>query len=376
MTEEYLEELHFLLFNTFRVSITLLRDAFDGMILCEISKSNSIRVFSLTMFGICSFLLGCFLFALCISMLMLAKKEILLWKCLFKSGKENYGIIQGALKNRLANLHKEKGEKNIFNQVLEENDVKIQPSWRYFLAVCGFGLLIFIFFVVYFHWFFSKNIELLHFRMDILDIMVNRRVKLAQSVFFSEEFLVESKGNNLSSIFFNNTYFPSWQKASEKIRNEMKGLMVIFNSETFRETVPEEVFNILYKEYNSSLPVLKKGIWNAFSVIRHSNFYISSDRNNIPYTFMENYLNDVYAILKSFEDIIPQTDQAVKEKILSNIFNFIIFSVMWSLLELFYGMFIYKTLFKHDKDCIKCIETLLNIIPGEYANNSKSTRIR
>ncbi|OMJ68035.1 hypothetical protein SteCoe_34636 [Stentor coeruleus] len=375
MTEEYLEDLHFLLFNTFRVSLTMLRDTFDGMILCEISKSDTIWVFSLTMFGICSLFLGCFLFGLCISILMFAKKEILLWKCLFKNGKESYGIIQGALRNRLVNLHKDKG-KNVYENALEKNDAKIQPSWRYFLAVCGFGLLILVFFIVYFQWFFTKNLELLHFRMDILDIMVNRRVKLAQSVFFTEEIFVESKGNILSSKFFNNTYFPSEKKAIERISNEMNGLMTIFNSETFRETVPEEVFNILYKEYNSSLPVLKKGIWNAFSVIRRTNFYITGNSNNIPYMFMKDYLNDVYAILKSFEDIIPQTDKAVKEKIMSNILNFIIFSILWSLLELSYGIFIYKTLFKHDKDCIKCIETLLYIIPGENTNTSKSTKIK
>ncbi|OMJ94334.1 hypothetical protein SteCoe_2535 [Stentor coeruleus] len=376
MTKDYLEDLHFLLFNTFRVSFSILRDAFDGMILCEISKSDTIWVFSLTMFGVCSLLLGVFLLALCISLMMFAKNEIILWRCLFKNGKESYGIIQGALRNRLVNLHEDKGGKNIYEQDLKENDVKIQPSWRYFLAVFGFAVLILVFFTVYFQWFFSKNIELLHFRMDIYDIMVNRRVKLTQAVFFTEELLVESKGNVLSSMFLNNTVLPSAQKAIERIISDMKGLMTIFNSETFRQTVPEEVFNFLYKEYNSSLPVLKKGIWNAFSVIRRTNFYISSNKKNIPYTFMKDYLNNVYGILKSFDDIIPQTDQAVKDEILSNILNFIIFSALWSLLELLYGFVIYKTLFKHDKDCIKCIETLLNIIPCECPNNTKSTRIR
>lgn len=375
ITDKYTENLHFLLFNTFRVSLSTLKNAFDDMISCVEAQNKDIWTFSLQILAICSVVFGVFLIGLSVSLIFFKKKEILLWEFLFIQIQDNYSILQAAVWTRLMSFHKDFRMKKPKETEVIKSKVKIRHSWRYFIVILGFGLLCAGYIAAYVNWFFYKNIELLQFRMNIFEIMVNRKVKLAQSIFYAEEILMETKGYDFEHRFFNYTVLPKAMIGLAKINEEMEELSKLTLTDTFRENLPKEVFDVMYKGYNNSFPILKKGIWNAFSVFRRNTLYLIGNKKNIEYEFLDKYINEAFAILESFIDIIPITDNAVLEDINNNIMACVVFSIIWSTLEAAYAVFVYKKIFEHDRNAVKSVMTLLKLIPSELIT-MKSTLTR
>ncbi|OMJ86719.1 hypothetical protein SteCoe_11729 [Stentor coeruleus] len=365
LTEQYTENLYFLLFNTFRASLSTLKNTFDDMIDCVDKQNKDIWIFSLQLLAICSIIYGVFLIGLNISLIFFKKKEVVLWEFLSTQIQDNYSVLSAAVKNRLINFHKDFQEKQPKESEIIKKRVKFRRSWRYFIAILGLVLLSLGYITAYINWFFYKNIELLQFRMNVFEIMVNRRVKLAQSVFYAEEIFMETYNYDFGHRFFNYTLMPNASIGLAHINEEMKEISKVTLTETFRENLPKEIFDIMYKEYNSSFPILKKGIWNAFSVFRRNTLYLTGNKKNISYEFLDKYINEAFAILGSFVNIIPITDKAVLEDINNNIMVCVIFSVIWSILEVTYGVFVYKKLFEHDKNAIRSVMTMLKLIPSD-----------
>ncbi|OMJ65764.1 hypothetical protein SteCoe_37652 [Stentor coeruleus] len=366
----YEENLFYILYNGFRVSMHELEKAFNGFNKCEVQRTNDMNymVTYLTIFG--SVLFSVLFLILSASIFVLNKKQSAIWGLLIVKIKENYKTIKGNILNRLTRVHNNTDYDALEDNLTTKDRFSINHSIKYLLIVSSLILIITFFYLSFYFIFYNKILEYLLFRLDFLNVMVNRRTKLTQASYFSLEIIANNKNQDLANRFSNFTIFPEPEMLFEKLITELSGISQVFLNPSYKKNTPKNVWILINDKFENSNPILKYGISPAYKSLM-----LIDLKDKLEYADMGSYFNDINDVIDSFENINPITDQALKNKVLDEFYLLMVFDILAAFVLISLCLFIYKVYFTREKKEMEYIKSVLRIIPEKLDMVERSTNM-
>lgn len=371
----YDENLFYIIYNGFRVSMYELEKAFNGLNECEVQRTNDMNyiVTYLTIFG--SVLFSVLFLILSVSILVLNRKQSAVWGLLILKIKDNYKAIKVNILNRLARVHNNTDYDALEDSLADKDSFSINHSIKYLIIVSSLILIIAFFYLSFYFIFYDKILEYLLFRLNFLNSMVNRRTKLTQASYFSLEIIANNKNQNLAHRFSNFTIFPEPEVLFEKLNNELSGISQVFLNPIYKKNTPKNVWVLINDRFENSNSILKYGISPAYSVIKDESLMLIDLKDKLEYSDIGGYLKDINDVIDSFENINPITDKALKNKVLDEFYLLVVFDILAALVLIGLCAFIYRIYFSKEKKEIDYIKSVLRIIPEKMDIADRSTNV-
>lgn len=371
----YDENLFYIIYNGFRVSMYELEKAFNGLNECEVQRTNDMNyiVTYLTIFG--SVLFSVLFLILSVSILVLNRKQSAVWGLLILKIKDNYKAIKVNILNRLARVHNNTDYDALEDSLADKDGFSINHSIKYLIIVSSLILIIAFFYLSFYFIFYDKILEYLLFRLNFLNSMVNRRTKLTQASYFSLEIIANNKNQNLAHRFSNFTIFPEPEVLFEKLNNELSVISQVFLNPIYKKNTPKNVWVLINDRFENSNSILKYGISPAYSVIKDESLMLIDLKDKLEYSDIGGYLKDINDVIDSFENINPITDKALKNKVLDEFYLLVVFDILAALVLIGLCAFIYRIYFSKEKKEIDYIKSVLRIIPEKMDIADRSTNV-
>lgn len=280
----YDENLFYIIYNGFRVSMYELEKAFNGLNECEVQRTNDMNyiVTYLTIFG--SVLFSVLFLILSVSILVLNRKQSAVWGLLILKIKDNYKAIKVNILNRLARVHNNTDYDALEDSLPDNDGFSINHSIKYLIIVSSLILIIAFFYLSFYFIFYDKILEYLLFRLNFLNSMVNRRTKLTQASYFSLEIIANNKNQNLAHRFSNFTIFPEPEVLFEKLNNELSVISQVFLNPIYKKNTPKNVWVLINDRFENSNSILKYGISPAYSVIKDESLMLIDLKDKLEYS--------------------------------------------------------------------------------------------
>lgn len=337
----------------------------DGMSNCEIdsTKIAGTNLLRLSLFFI--MLISGLFSLLCFLLFLLTKAESNTWKLLNISISQCYPQLKYNIKARLKNVHNDIYIIHIDNSSNAQKHMQYNHSKKFFIVIFCLSVLAISFFLTFYYSFWDRNYGLMKFRIDYLDAMVNRRVKLVHSAFFTQEIVMEAQNKGISKLFAGPWVLPEAKRSYDKVISELLLLRRIINSEAFKKNTPQYVIDMLYVHYDSDNYVLEKGIFNSFSIFRRNALYLIGTKDTASFESFRNLITDAFDISESFLTVIPLANVEIKKNLSNELVNVIYFSIFWSLLLFVITIIVRKYYFIRGQNVIKRIDEIFNLIPQQ-----------
>lgn len=359
--------------NSFHAAIEEISHAINGLSDCQVTKTRDMEEF-ITYIMIS----GGLVFVLCFCVLTgciiaLHKKQEYVWNLLLSKVKENMLTIRSNVRSRLSRVHNIVDFEENEEKWGERRKLKISQWGKYMLIVTILGLIMLSFYLVFYFSFYKSILEFLIFRLQLFNVMTNRRSKLMHTAFFTQEIYADSKNLSLTKNFYNITRYPDAEYNTEKINNDLLILRKNFDTEKFSEITPSTVWDLIFGSFDSENPKLKCGIAASFSAAKYDGFNIEANKENSTFEDVRMYLKDVYDTFLSYEILNPIIDNDLNDHIERLLFWLVTFDLLGSLLVIAASLGVYWVYFEKEQMSVRQIKSLLRLIPETGFSLERST---
>lgn len=237
----------------------------------------------------------------------LHKKSTQVWESFIKIVNFHEGSIKQRIITRLTSIHtyqipedsekKFKKRENFFHNFFFRYTVATFPLLLISSGVC----------ILFYYGFYTEISNLLAFRIEFLNIMVNRRICFIKVAYYTME--IVAKDNMIQNKCLDITMDSDPNSKLLQLNEELAELRRVFNKKNLAGYLPEDSYNLIFKEFESDTNFLKLGTSPAFAYFRFESLFYSSNGSS-KFSEMEKYFSEISEMADSFRVIFDIVDRS------------------------------------------------------------------
>jgi hypothetical protein len=364
-TNNYTNQLFFLLFNGYGTPINLLGSSFLNLGTCELSRIVSLGTTQNYILIIGIVVLGCSFTFLSLYLLSIDRSLNTLWEYLRRRIHHGFYEVKQAISDRLAQYHyqNDAGETDFDSNSYKDSK---RLSFRHSLRYLGRFSILFVFSVVFYivcAFVFYSNIQnYLYNRPELLTTTLNRRVQLNVLAFTTLEH--EYMGFNYSIPMI----FPYFTNLMDPITYWTSAISEILNTNDFirspeaRMLMYSDLYSLIFQYYSNST-ILTLGTLVSVGYITQEAMYIMNDGTLNSFDTIDLFVSQLVQVSSAIQNTASLLNVDSQSIINDQLNKLIYFSVAGSSFVLFIYLFYYLPLLLSEIRILKKITDVLRILP-------------
>ncbi|OMJ70194.1 hypothetical protein SteCoe_31876 [Stentor coeruleus] len=349
------ENLYYIMFNTFRLTIYEIQDSFTNLIKNEKQRLKNLnsQLDSLFYVGVCIISVFGVLAFLVIYPLHVYLKGV--WSQLHKAAVENFSEVLEALNSRLR-IYYDKDDDMYPHEDNNPSKILSFPHFKhYFLRISAVIMLGILFYILSMYIFFASVQDYMLCKLDFAQSMMNRRVYVYQRTVFLTELYADYKETGFTAMYGFSPMPPSkigYQLMADKMASSRRDVF----QRTVQKVMSSTVWDETFADIDDENGLLRFGLSTGYVDIKWESLFLSTNYKKCDFGCYQLVNQELKDLMIFFNKTSSYTDDS-STIYLENSFKQLVIFISGNLMCLFLIIICYIIpYFTKEQNIIKCMQ--------------------